>query len=146
MGVPIAGINIDVGSVLTGIGTLAKDLRMAIKGDLTPDKQAEIQMQLLNMESQAMQAQIAVNVEEAKSVSLFTSGWRPAVGWVCVFALFYNYVGIRLFHYAIQFFQSNVPALPELETGELMTLLFGMLGLGAYRTYEKVSGVVRTRG
>lgn len=142
----ISGINIDVGSVLSGIGSVAKDIRQAITGELSPDKKAEIQMQLLAMEDKAMQAQIAVNVEEAKSPSLFVSGWRPAVGWVCVIALFYNYVGMPLFHYAIQFFEPTVPALPVLENGELMTLLFSLLGLGGYRTYEKVSGVVKTRG
>lgn len=141
----IAGINIDVGSVLTGIGTAAKDIRQALTGEVSADKKAEIQMQLLAMEDKAMQAQIAVNVEEAKSASLFVSGWRPAVGWVCVFSLFYNYVGAPLFHYGIQFWTPEVPPLPALETGELMTLLFGLLGLGAYRTYEKVSGVVKSR-
>lgn len=142
----VAGINIDVGTLITGIGTAAKDIRQAITGELSADKKAEIQMQLLNMEEKAMQAQIAVNVEEAKNLSLFTSGWRPAVGWVCVMALFYNYIGAPLFHYGIQFFEKAVPQLPALDTGELMTLLFGLLGLGAYRTYEKVSGVTKSRG
>jgi hypothetical protein len=142
----LAGINIDVGSVLSGVGTLAKDLRQALTGELSPEKKSEIQIQLLNMENTAMQAQIAVNMEEAKSSSLFTSGWRPAVGWVCVLALFYDYIGAPIFHYAIQFFETTVPELPVLDTGELMTLLFGLLGLGSLRTYEKVSGVVKSRG
>jgi hypothetical protein len=141
----ITGINVDVGSVLSGIGSLAKDLRMAITGDLSAEKQAEIQTRLLEMEAQAMQAQVAVNIEEAKSQSLFKSGWRPAVGWVCVTALFYHYIGSPLFHYAVQFWSIAVPQLPKLDMGELMTLLFGLLGLGAYRTYERVAGG-KTRG
>ncbi|MCE5212976.1 MAG: holin family protein [Deltaproteobacteria bacterium] len=142
----IAGINIDVGSVLNGIGAVAKDIRQALTGELSPEKKADLQMQLLMMEEKSMQAQMAVNVEEAKSPSLFTSGWRPAVGWVCVMALFYNYIGMPLFHYIIQFFETTVPPLPGLDTSELMTLLFGLLGMGGYRTYEKVSGVVKSRG
>jgi len=35
----------------------------------------------------------------------------------------------------------HVIVFPALDTGTLMTLLFGMLGLGGYRTYEKVSGI-----
>ena len=142
----IAGVNIDVGTLISGIGSAAKDIRQAITGEISVDKKADIQMQLLSMEEKAMQAQIAVNVEEAKSPSLFTAGWRPAVGWVCVMALFYNYIGAPLIHYIIQFLETTVPQLPALDTSELMTLLFGLLGLGAYRTYEKVSGVVKSHG
>jgi len=31
-------------------------------------------------------AQVQVDVEEAKNVNLFVSGWRPAIGWICAFA------------------------------------------------------------
>jgi hypothetical protein len=34
---------------------------------------------------------------------------------------------------------------PQLDTGELMTVLLGMLGLGGLRTYEKRVGVARTK-
>jgi hypothetical protein len=37
-------------------------------------------------------AQIEVNKIEAGSSSLFKSGWRPFVGWVCAFALCYHFV------------------------------------------------------
>ena len=37
-------------------------------------------------------SQIEVNKEEAKSHSLFVSGWRPAVGWVCVLAMINNFI------------------------------------------------------
>jgi len=32
---------------------------------------------------------------------------------------------------------------PQLDLGTMMPLLFGMLGLGAYRTVEKIQGVAR---
>ena len=32
---------------------------------------------------------------------------------------------------------------PQMDLGTMMPLLFGMLGLGAYRTAEKVRGVAR---
>src|SRR5262245_36680112 len=38
------------------------------------------------------QGQVAINVEEAKSDDLFKSGWRPAVGWMCVAGLAYQFI------------------------------------------------------
>lgn len=137
----IAGINIDVGSVLGGIGSLAKDVRSAITGEISPEKKAEIEAKILELESQAMQAQMAVNAREAENAATLVSGWRPFVGWVCGFALLYNYIVLPLSAWLASFAMVSVPPLPALDTGELMTLLFGMLGFGAYRTFEKVKGV-----
>jgi hypothetical protein len=83
-------------------------------------------------------AQIAVNVEEAKSASVFVSGWRPACGWIGAFALGYaavveplaRFLAVVAFDYAGKF--------PVLDTTITMQILFGILGLGAYRSYEKV--------
>ena len=41
-------------------------------------------------------AQIEVNKAEAGSSSLFVSGWRPAVGWVCVSGLGFNFLVVPL--------------------------------------------------
>lgn len=84
--------------------------------------------------------QIAVNLEEAKSASLFKGGWRPAAGWTCVFGLGYQFVAHPLIAWGAAFY-GGVPIPPQLDVSVLMTLLFGMLGLGAYRTYEKKEGV-----
>ncbi len=80
--------------------------------------------------------QTDTNIEEAKSDSLFKSGWRPAVGWTCVGGLFYQVVARPLLSWVSVNIGWQIP--PSLELDTLMTLLFGMLGLGAYRTYEKV--------
>ena len=37
-------------------------------------------------------AQVDVNKEEAKSQSLFVSGWRPSVGWICSVSMGYHFV------------------------------------------------------
>lgn len=81
--------------------------------------------------------QVAINVEEAKSDSIFKSGWRPYIGWVCGGAFSYQMV----FRPVFSWFADNLwgwKPLPGLEMESLMTLTFGLLGLGAYRTYEKV--------
>ena len=84
--------------------------------------------------------QIEVNKIEAQSPSLFKSGWRPAVGWTCVFGLVYSFI----LHPILTWISSiwGIPIPPVLDTGPLMTLLFGLLGLGGFRTYERVKGVI----
>lgn len=80
--------------------------------------------------------QIEINKIDAASRNPFQSGWRPAVGWVSVAALANNF----LFRpYAVAFGLD----VPELDLYELMGLLTGLLGLGAYRTYEKGKGAAK---
>jgi hypothetical protein len=78
-------------------------------------------------------AQIEVNKQEAKG-SLWQSGWRPAVGWVCVAG------------FAINFLISPLAAafgivVPQADTGTMMPVLMGMLGLGSLRTFEKTKQI-----
>lgn len=80
-------------------------------------------------------AQIGVNKAEAESASLFKGGWRPAAGWVCVLAMFNNYI---LAPYVEAFMSTAVPVLGF---NELLPVLLGMLGLSWNRTDEKKSGV-----
>jgi hypothetical protein len=44
--------------------------------------------------------------------------------------------------YLAAFFSLDVPML---DMSEMMPVLMGMLGLGAYRSYEKVKGVARNK-
>lgn len=83
--------------------------------------------------------QLAVNAAEAASGSVFTSGWRPAVGWTCAGGLFYQVIARPLLGWVAQnLWGWSEPPTLEMET--LMTLLFGMLGLSGYRTLEKIKG------
>lgn len=83
--------------------------------------------------------QTQVNVEEAKSESLFKSGWRPAAAWICVVGLLYAGIGRALLSWASAFL--GIPVPPAIDTTELITMLFGLLGLGAYRSHDKKHGV-----
>lgn len=89
-------------------------------------------------------AQIGVNAAEAASGSLFIAGWRPAVGWVCVAALVYQYIVSPLAPWILTVFGVHVPPLPGLDD-TLWQLLAGMLGLGSLRTFEKVKGAEGNR-
>ena len=80
-------------------------------------------------------AQINLNTEEAKG-NWFQSGWRPATGWVCVLG------------FAVNFLISPLAAgfgvdIPQADTGTMLPVLMGMLGLGGLRTFEKTKGVAR---
>jgi roadblock/LC7 domain-containing protein len=106
-----------------------------------PAKKAEAQLKLLELQQSGelaqMQAQTAINVEEAKSSSTFIAGWRPFIGWVCGTAFAINFIvgPMGVFMAALA---GKAVVFPTLALSEMMPVLLGMLGLGAYRTFEKV--------
>lgn len=127
--------------LFSGIGSLAKDIRIAITGK-DPEKIAEAIAKAQEIESAAQIAQTEINKEEAKHPNWFVAGWRPFVGWTCGVALAFHYVVSPFLVWLLSAF--NVTSkVPTLDMGALMTLLFGMLGLGAYRSYEKKQGIAR---
>lgn len=87
-------------------------------------------------------AQLEVNKTEAAHKSLFVSGWRPAVGWVCVLGMAGNFLVIPLTNFALALANSDV-VIPLIQSSEMMPVLMGMLGLGTMRTFEKSKGVQR---
>ena len=121
-----------------GIGSLAKDIRIAITGK-DPVKMAEIEAKLLEMEFVAQKAQSDINLEEAKNPNLFVSGWRPFIGWVCGIGVFYHFIGYSLMEWSIEVSGLSIEP-PKLDTEGLMSLVIALLGMGALRTFEKVNG------
>lgn len=85
-------------------------------------------------------AQLAVNAAEAANANVFVSGWRPFIGWCCGAAFIYKFVVQPLALFALAATGHHVE-LPALDISDLTPVLFGMLGLGAMRSYEKVKGV-----
>ena len=106
-----------------------KALELAQKGDLAA-LDAELRLAL---------GQIEVNKAEA-TTDMFRGGWRPAVGWVCVVGLAYQFVLQPVLPWLVALFGAPVPPLPEIDNESLMVLLTGMLGLGGLRTLERVKG------
>ena len=92
----------------------------------------------LEADLQLALAQTEVNKVEAASPDLFKSGWRPAAGWVCVLGLLYQFLLQPLLAWGST--MQGYAAPPVLQLGDLYGLLFGMLGLGAYRSVERVKG------
>lgn len=93
----------------------------------------------LQADTQLATAQAEINKIEAASSSLWTSGWRPAVGWICALAVGFKFIGGPLL-FVIGQAVGHPVELPKIETEELWPLLLGLLGLGSLRTWEKVKG------
>jgi len=81
--------------------------------------------------------QLEVNKVEAAHHSIFVSGWRPCIGWVCALGLLYNTILSNILSIWVE--------VPEIDTTLLVPVMMGMLGLGAMRSYEKVQGVSREK-
>jgi len=120
-----------------------------------PDKEAadKAKLELFKLQQEGALAELAsevtiaekqaeINIAESASQSLFRNGWRPAVGWICALGLSYQFIARPTMNFLLALLgvQAEMGAL-EIET--LMTLLFGMLGLGWFRSQEKLGGVSR---
>jgi len=92
----------------------------------------------LNAETSLALGQIEVNKVEAASSSVFVAGWRPGAGWVCVGGLCYSVLGQPLLAWLSAVKGWPLPPIVSVEV--LMGLLTGLLGLGGYRTAEKIKG------
>lgn len=110
-----------------------KVMQMAQNGELA-QLDADVKMAAGQME---------INKVEAASADPFTSRARPFIMWVCGFALLYasllepaiRFVAMVIFHYTGEF--------PMIDSEITMQILFALLGLGAYRSIEKVRGVTK---
>ncbi len=88
-----------------------------------------------------LQGQMEINKVEAASPNVFTSGWRPSVGWVCSLALAYTYIGYPLLLWATAIWWPGIKP-PILVTDGVMTeLLCVLLGMSGLRSFEKTRGV-----
>lgn len=132
-----------LGSILKGIiGPILGPLVEKIPDpNLRRKLAAEAEQSLMAAITGVVMAQIEVNKTEAQHKSVFVAGWRPFVGWTCGVALAYNFV-LRPIGMSIAFYAGvDLTDSPELDITELLTVLGGMLGLGALRTSEKMKGV-----
>jgi len=110
------------------------------------DKKAALAHEIATMAEkhahEVVKAQLEINKAEAEHPSLFVSGWRPAVGWVCVLGMAGNFITIPFTNMVLELLEYDV-AIPLIDMETLLPVLLGMLGLGAMRTVEKVKQVER---
>ena len=123
---------------ITGIGSVA-DLASGIINKIWPDK-TEQEKQQLAAAVMVVQGQLDINKNEAAHPSVFVSGWRPFIGWVCGAACAWNWLGLSLFN-AIAAAVGHPFYVAPADISEMWPVLLGMLGLGGLRTVEKIQGV-----
>ena len=125
------------GLVGSGIGGLADGISQAIDRFVETDeekKAAELLLAKAQMEPDRWQAEI--NKIEAGHRTIFVAGWRPAIGWICAFALAWGWI---LAPVLVWLFPGK--EMPAIEIGEAISLVMAMLGMGALRSYEKRHGL-----
>jgi hypothetical protein len=98
--------------------------------------QIEIQQKVLDAATQAAQMQADINKADANSQHFIQYGWRPSIGWICAAALGSQFI-VRPFATWIAAMCGHAIAYPELDTSMLLTLLFGMLGIGVHEQMTK---------
>jgi len=126
---------------LTGLGAVS-DLASAVINKIWPDKSEQEKKQLAAAVA-LVQGQMEINKTEAAHPSVFVSGWRPFIGWVCGMAFAWNWIGISVVKVGLAIYGSAV-VVQMADMSEMMPVLLGMLGLGALRSYEKTKDVARS--
>jgi hypothetical protein len=111
-----------------------------------PDQAAAAKAKL-EMEARLLEAAVAqssqqaeINKVEAGHHSIFVSGWRPYIGWVCGMAMAWTFLLAPMLSWLLSV-TGVVAVVPPLQTEYLLELVLAMLGLGGLRSFEKMRGV-----
>jgi hypothetical protein len=92
----------------------------------------DFSLSALTLLEKSDEKQADVNIEEIRTGSFFMAGWRPAIGWIGVIALAYQFVVYPF----LLWFSKDPP--PALDAGVLFSMVTGMLGIGAMRSFDKM--------
>lgn len=123
---------------ITGLGAVS-ELATTVVNKIWPDK-SEAEKQQLAAAVMVVQGQMDINKAEATNPSVFVSGWRPYIGWVCGIACAWNWIGLPIAKLVLAVIGHPIVLAPA-DLTEMLPVLLGMLGLGGLRTWEKVKGV-----
>ena len=136
-------INLDIGSVIAGVGNIIDDMHTS------DEERMKISLEEKAMDVGLSMQQMKVNEAEAGHRSLFVAGWRPCIGWVGATAVGYKFVFYPLIAWAWVFIQAkgfvpqNMTAPPSVNAAELYPIILGMLGLGGFRSIEKIKRIAK---
>jgi hypothetical protein len=137
-----------IGTVIESVGKIADDLITTDKERLQmalEDKKLDIEARKVDQATDL--AQIEVNKVEASSTNLFVAGWRPAVGWVGVAAMVYQFLAYPMLQWGWIWLQSagvvptGLQPPPPVDSDQLWIILSGILGIAGMRSFEKTKRV-----
>ncbi|UTP73018.1 holin family protein [Alteromonas sp. LMIT006] len=134
------------------------------RGDIATQQQ-KIALKQLVTQLKAQHTQLQINLQQTKHPSLFVAGARPAIIWIGAAGLAYEAIVRPLGTWLIlqtldlnaimgpQALQNATPqqvqaildfyALPGMNTELFLPIIFGVLGIGGFRTWEKINGKAR---
>ncbi len=132
------------------IGLLGKVID-TVANFIDPTKKAEAELAILKLQQENefkeidtalnfAKQQNDINLEQAKSDSFFVAGPRPALMWVGVVGLAYQWllVPVGMFGYSI-FTGEKFPVDPPEMSPELLTMMASLMGLQiGFRSWEKI--------
>ncbi|MHB8390348.1 MAG: 3TM-type holin [Acidobacteriaceae bacterium] len=118
---------------LVSIGNVIKPLSDLVEHFFpNAEDKARAQAMLQKIADSAGNAQIAVDVAEAKSGNWFVGGWRSYIGWICGTALGYAMI-------ARPILLPWVPALAPVDLTPAISILSIMLGVGGAHAMLRTS-------
>ena len=131
-----------VGGIIGAVGQVLDDL-------VTTDKERmDAQIELAKIDASLLTAQMDVNKAEAGHTSIWVAGARPAILWIGAAAMAWTFVLHPMLVWCWALMQAKgwipqgMPSPPTLQSDELWVIISGILGIGGYRTLERVKGVI----
>ncbi len=124
------------GDTIKAVGNVIDDMHFS------GEEKEKLKLQMKEIDAKLQEKQLDINKAEASHRSVFVSGWRPFLGWVSGLSIGYVYLFQPILDMILQMFQVQVDWV-QLDLGQLMPLVLGMLGLGGLRTFEKARNITK---
>jgi len=124
------------GDTIKAVGNVIDDMHFS------GEEKEKLKLQMKEIDAKLQEKQLDINKAEASHRSVFVSGWRPFLGWVSGLSIGYVYLFQPILDMILQIFQVQVNWV-QLDLGQLMPLVLGMLGLGGLRTFEKARNLTK---
>jgi len=126
-----------------GIGHVASGLDKLFTSD---DERLSRTEAIERLKSKPHEVMGEISKIEAASRSVWVSGWRPGIGWVCGLSLALYFIpqymtGAYMFTHTYMTTGEIIPY--PVEPKAVLELVFSLLGLGALRTAEKIQGATK---
>ena len=103
------------------------------------EEKARARAALEKIRQQPHLLQAEINRVEAAHRSVFVAGWRPFIGWVCGLGFLWAFLLHPLVEWLVAVQELDIVP-PEIRTDHMMELVLALLGLGALRSAEKMTG------
>ena len=135
----------DIPAAVEAVSTLADTAIKRIWPDATEIEKAKLEKLTAEMQNEfnLILGQIEINKVEASSSSILVAGWRPYVGWVCGTSLAYVAILEPILRFVSSVIFGYMGTFPTIDTNLTMQILMGMLGFGAFRSFDKKHGLTK---